>query len=90
MQAVPPGHHDRHREVPDRRADRHRVPIAGQAVIAADDQDRRVGSGRLDQRRAPGLEIKVALAWLPPDERALQRVRGVVAEFGEVVELGRR
>ncbi len=73
MQAGPPGDHDGHDDAADRRSDGHRVPVALQPVVAADDQDRRVRARGLQAGGAAGLDVEVALARPPRRQRGLER-----------------
>jgi hypothetical protein len=90
MQPAAPRDHHRHREVAHRRADRHRVTVAPDPVVPADDQDRGIRPTGFQCRGHPGLDVKVALARRPGGQGSFQRRGGIRAERAQVVLLGHR
>ena len=88
MEPAAPRDHHRHREVAHWRAGRHRVTVAPDPVVPADDQDRGIRPAGLQRRGHPGLDVQVALARRPGGQRLFQCRGGIGAERAQVVLLG--
>ena len=89
VQTVAAGDEHGHDRAPRAAAVGDGMPERSQPLVAADEQARRVGPGRLDAGRDARGDGPVGLAGLPVAQGGLDRGGRVAAEVAQVVALGR-